>query len=281
MRVLITAWLCAAGIAHADEPSERIEALPWVFEASAGYSDIVTTDEGNENHIGAATVDGSVRRFVMPRLAMGGRASALMVDGHYLGVVGPNAQLWITDQLWMSAGGGIMFGAASATVLNARVGMTFLREPVAPMVAVELTRLSFDGGSASMFSLVAGVQYGAAPRLDDSVPSERRDRGTTLVSAGAMLDVVALYAGARAISLRDRARIEGCQDNLAACPPGALTTAQSAYHYAMASTVLFALGSAGIGVGIYLRLTAPAGSAVTVAPAVDPTHAGATIQGSF
>jgi hypothetical protein len=41
---------------------------------------------------------------------------------------------------------------------------------------------------------------------------------------------------------------------------------------------LFVVGSAAVGVGIYLRLTAPA---VTLSPAVGPDTAGATLSGTF
>lgn len=324
--VAIMTVLCAVSAAHADQPpvqpepaelppDEPVSPQPPVGPGPAtppptdsspvarsgwAWTATATLGAGSIRVFSAsgATVgsfDLAAGAFMTPHVAIGGRfASAFVVDGPSMaGTLGPDIVVSLTDQLWVSGGGGLAFLAGSGLALkgvglDARVGVTFLQNDVSPTVSAGFTAIALSGADGEsqnpaflVVSVMAGVQLRAesASRSGSSIPLDRRNIGTTLVVAGALSEVTALIVGSHALDLRDQARRSGCNDDLSGCNDSALPIAESAYHYSNVATAFFVAGLAGLGAGIYLRLTAP--HAVTVSPSLGPANAGAAVSGSF
>lgn len=116
-------------------------------------------------------------------------------------------------------------------------------------------------------------------RADDLL--NQKNVGTAIVVAGAAIDLAAIAFYASALSKRDEARDGGCHADLTHCPISVLPTAESSYRAANRATVLFVVGTAAAGVGIYVRLSAPGSRAVSISPTIGPGAAGAMLSGRF
>jgi hypothetical protein len=147
------------------------------FEVSGGlaifslYSTSITRFGGLD--LGAGT-------FVTPRVALTLRLSGgtIVESGElaYFGVLGPHAQIWVTDRVWAGAGGGLGFGivwhdTASGEVgsgLDFRCGYSFKPYRNSVNVSLEATSVSgrttfaapFSDNALTVLAFLVGYQNG-------------------------------------------------------------------------------------------------------------------------
>jgi hypothetical protein len=288
--------LCPVGIARADDAARGAEpSSPWLVNGSVGIGVPYTSSFGGP----LTAFDIGVRHAASPDLAIGGRvvSAALLGDGVYFGVIGPDAQFWVSDHVWLGGGGGaallVPHGGLIGAGVHGRVGASLSRSGLSPTISAGFVTTILpgedesDSGLFTVFSVQAGVQFGGLPahaavrEVPDQPGDARRRHGAVLIGVGTVAELGALIVGTRAMRLRDEARSYGCNDDLSGCNRDALPTAERAYDYANVATGLFVAGAAAIGVGVYLRLTASDNSATTVSPTVSNDAAGATIGGRF
>lgn len=129
----------------------------------------------------------------------------------------------------------------------------------------------------------------ATVRHDDEDSTASRNRrwlAAGVAGVGVLGLGVAVVAGVDARANRDDARSMGCSADLAACPAGALATAQTAYSRGNLSTGVWIGGTIAIGAGVVLWLTAPDEEPATrtawrVVPALGPDRGGLVVTGGF
>jgi hypothetical protein len=179
MRYVVLAILLVASSARADEAlpppppyQPALHELGVTFEASAGVGKLAALAMvGGDSITGIGGPALGFGGFLSPRFALGVRLTgATIVDEGfaYVGVLAPNAQLWVTEREWI--GGGVGLGLAAAcdsgcdvlrgVGVNLRVGHAFA--PVgqsAPNLSIELTGVVLGAPVALVtVSALLGIQ---------------------------------------------------------------------------------------------------------------------------
>lgn len=147
------------------------------FEVNAGLG-IFSLYDSSITRFGGVDLGGGA--YVTPRVALTLRlAGGTIVEGGevgYFGVLGPHAQVWATDRLWIGAGGGLGFGVVwhdtlsgeRGSGLDFRCGYSLRPHGNSMSFSIEATSVSgkttfaapFSDNALTVLSFLVGYQSG-------------------------------------------------------------------------------------------------------------------------